>query len=198
MLKGFDGRTGELNRCYTRDSAYHLAPRGPQREQGLPVSTPRLPSGNRAPRSPSSPKSMDNSASVRMEGSRTPKDGSRSCGKSFSKTLGAGCQLICMKEDSAVVLDARATAKFARFRRLSNRTPLLGRMGLPPAVIYPARARFKFGDIGMGRVHFAAEITVVVAEAKGNLTDFVSDTDIPAFLRNGVVGSPWRAAGFFS
>lgn len=92
MLNSPGRRTGERNRCYTCGSEHHLAPSCPQRKQWKPVSTSSPPSVNKAPRSTFSSFSMDNSASVCMEGSRAPKDKNGNCEQPFPTTLEAGGQ----------------------------------------------------------------------------------------------------------
>ena len=54
---------------------------------------------------------------------------------------------------------------------------------------YPAQATFKFGDGRTGEVCHAADITGGVASVKGACTAFVPDSDIPALLSKGALGT---------
>ena len=56
-------------------------------------------------------------------------------------------------------------------------------------VSYPAHALFKFGDGRTGEVRHAADIAVGVVGVKGTFTAFVLDSDIPALLSKGALGS---------
>ena len=107
--------------------------------------------------------------------------------QSFSTSLDSGCQLVCMRDDSVVVLETGATANLVCFRWLSHRNSRLEKKGFPRVMTYPAQARFKFGDGRTGCVCFAADITVGIAVAKGTFTALASDADIPALLRRGAL-----------
>ena len=72
--------------------------------------------------------------------------------QAFSTSLDSGFQLVCMRDDSAVVLDTGATANLACFRWLSRRNSLPEQKGFPRVLTYPAQARFKFGDGRSGNV----------------------------------------------
>ena len=71
MLNGFNRRKGERNRCFARDSEYHLAPKRPLRKSptsSRPVPSPPL---NKAPRPPYASISMETPVSARKDGSPT-------------------------------------------------------------------------------------------------------------------------------
>ena len=102
-----------------------LPPRAPNGNGGSQIACPLLPQ-----RIDFSFTSSGNSASVRMEGPRNPKEIGGICEQSSSTTLEAGGQLICMRGDSAAISNTRATANHARFRRLAPcENPLLSRYG---------------------------------------------------------------------
>ena len=107
--------------------------------------------------------------------------------QSFSASPDSGCQLVCARDDSVVVLDTGATANLVCFRWLSRHNSPLEQKGFLRVLTYPAQARFKFGDGRTGNVCFAADITEGTAGAKGALTAFALDADIPALLRKGAL-----------
>ena len=72
---------------------------------------------------------------------------------------------------------------------LRSRDELLVSRGFPALSTYHANATFKFGDGGTGEVCHAADIAAGVAGAKGMFTAFVLDSDIPALLSKGALGS---------
>ena len=117
-----------------------------------------------------------------MEGSRNSEESSGSCEQSFLPTLEDGSQLICMKEDSVVILDTGATANLVCFRRSTQNNSLLSKLGLPRVATSPAQARFKFGGGRMGGARFAADIAVAIASTQGDtfgcgsVSDLRSDT----------------------
>ena len=79
VLNGPNRRTGERNRCNSRGSGYHLAPKCAQRKQWEPASTINPLSANKPPRPPFSSTFMGNPVSVRMGGTRSSKEGSGNC-----------------------------------------------------------------------------------------------------------------------
>ena len=48
--------------------------------------------------------------------------------------------------DGPAALDTEAAANLARFKWLRRRNATLDRLGIPIAMPYPARAKFKFGN----------------------------------------------------
>ena len=107
--------------------------------------------------------------------------------QSFSTSLESGFQLVCIQDDSVVVVDTGATANLVCFRWLRHHNSLLALNGLPRVSTYPAQARFKFGDGRTGNVCFAADITVGIAGTAATFTALVLDAEIPALLRNGAI-----------
>ena len=189
ILNALNRRTGEHNRCRTRDSENRPAPEGPQRIQGEPVSISSPPTVNTAPRSSFSSISMGNPASACMEGYRNPKGSSGNCEQSISTTSEAGSQLLRMREGRVVISDTGATADLVCLRWLIHHNSRPEKMGRPPGATYPAKARFKFGGGRMGDVRHDADISAAIAGAKGNFTASVFDADIPLLLRQGALGA---------
>ena len=185
VRNGFNRRTGERNRRCCCGGEYHLLPKCPKRTNAPPANPSPSPPRNYVPRSSFSSIAMDPASFVCSESS-PPEARVEGCTEqSFSTSLDPGCQLVCMRDDSVVVLDTGATANLACFRWLSRRNSLLEQKGFPRVLTYPAQARFKFGDGRAGNVCFAADITAGIAGAKGAFTACGLDADIPALLRKG-------------
>ena len=130
---------------------------------------------------------MDPAPSVCSESSPPETKAEGHTEQPFSTPLDSGCQLVCMRDDSVVVLDTGAAANLVCFRWLSHQSSLLERKGFPRVLTYPAQARFKFGDGRAGNVCFASDIAVGIAGAKGTSTASVLDADIPALLCKGAL-----------
>ena len=62
--------------------------------------------------------------------------------------------------------------------------------------IYPASARFQFGDGCAGDARFASEITVGIGGTEGSLAAFVLDADAPDFSRKGALEAVGRQPDF--
>ena len=184
---GINKRTGERNRCYGCGSEFHLLPKCPKRPDFAKGDSyaPSVPS--HAPRSSFSSIAMDPVPPSGADAAPAVLPPENRDEQSFSTSLDSGCQLICMRNDSVVVLDTGATANLVCFRWLAHHNTLLEQQGISRVPTYPAQARFKFGDGRTGDVCFAADITVGIAGAKGTFTAFVLDADIPALLCKGAL-----------
>ena len=184
---GLNRRTGERNRCYGCGSEFHLLPKCPRRPDFTKPDSSAQSLPNYAPRSSFSSIAMDPAPVTSDESPPVALPAENRNEQSFSTSLDSGCQLVCMRNDSVVVLDTGATANLVCFRWLSHHNALLEQRGLPRVSTYPAQARFKFGDGRTGDVCFAADITVGIAGTKGTFTAFVLDADIPALLCKGAL-----------
>ena len=103
-----------------------------------------------------------------------------------------------MGGDSAGVLDTGATADLVRLKWLGNHNLHPERQELLRISLYPASARFKFGDERLGEVRLAAGITVGIAGRKGTPAAFASEAGIPALLRKLASGGPGSQSDFAS
>ena len=102
-------------------------------------------------------------------------------------TIDLGGEFVVSPASSVVVLDTGATANLVCRQWLANHNRFLERQGIEKAHLYPADARFKFGDGRIGEVRYAADITVGIAGRKGSFTAFVLDAEIPALLCKGAL-----------
>ena len=143
---GFNRRTGERLRCYGCGSEFHLLPKCPKRNSTPQVSVAPPPPPSTVPRSSFSSIALDPEPPACLD-SVSPETGTAGhCEQSFSTTLDTGCQLVCMQDDSVVILDTGATANLVCLRWLNHHNALLEQKGMSRVSPYPAQARFKFGD----------------------------------------------------
>ena len=185
----FNRRTGEQNRRYTCNNGYHYAPQRPQqgnRHGGAPSPLRRVIRSSNKPYC-----SIAMEAPLSVGSSRKPAPGGpdRSREQCFSTTLDIGGQFAASNSDSVAVLGAGATANLVRFKWLDNRIIFLQRQDFPKVMPYSTSARFKFGGGRATEVKHAADIKVGIAWGEGAFAGFVLDSDIPALLRRGVLGS---------
>ena len=113
---GINRRAGERNRCYGCGSEFHLLPKCPKRTNFPQAESSSPPLPNYAPRSSFSSIAMD---PIPLKSEELPPAGAQSEGRneqSFSTSLDSGCLVVCMRNDSVVVLDTAATANLVRFR----------------------------------------------------------------------------------
>ena len=118
---GCNRRTGERNRCFGRGGEFHLLSKRPKRPYTSTVDPSSSPLPNSGPRSSFSSISMGPAPSVRSEPSPPEQKVEGHIERSFSTSLDSGCQLVCMREDSVVILDTGATANLVCSRWLSRR-----------------------------------------------------------------------------
>ena len=160
-------RTGEINRCFVRNSEYHYAPQCPRKGGKGGVRSPSNNGKQKPPLKPYSSIALESPAGgdhIHENNSPAPAPIHED---PFSTTIHLGGVFVASKASSAVVLDAGATANLVRRAWLANRNQFLRRLGMEQAHLYPSAARFQFGDGRIGEVRHAANITVGVAGCKG-------------------------------
>ena len=111
----------------------------------------------------------------------------RSYEHSLWTNLEVGGQFVCLQGDSVVVLCAGASSNLVCFIWPGNHDSHLREMGSPKVGPYPTMARFKFGDVRVGEVRYAADIKVGIAGRRGAIAAFFLDAEIPASLRRGAL-----------
>ena len=99
------------------------------------------------------------------------------CEESVSSTFGL------LGGFSVTATDTGATASLACFEWLGRRNSISEPVGVPPARSYPTSARFKFGNGRTSGARFAAGVPVGRGGEHGEFTAFLTETEIPAFLR---------------
>ena len=135
---GFNRRTGERLRCYECGSEFHLLPKCPKRQNTPGASAPPSSLASPIPRSSFSSIAMDPDPPAGTDVAPQANLAEGHCEQSFSTTLDVGCQLICMRNDSVVALDAGATANLVCFRWLHHHNALLEQRGVSRIPTYPA------------------------------------------------------------
>ena len=143
---------------------------------------------NKAPAPSLAPPSLPRSPFPTITLEETP-SGRKSVEHSSTTSLKAGCPIFYAKDESAAILGTGATAHLACFQWLRRHNELLARSGFPAASTYQAHATSKFGDGRTGEVCRAADIGVGAAGIKGVFTAFVLDSDVPALLSTGALGT---------
>ena len=122
---------------------------------------------------------------VQEEGSPPLEDYGGNCGQPFLATSDLVGRLRVMTAGSVAALDPCAKGNSACFKWLDHHAPILERGGVPRAEIYPACARFKFGDVSLDEVRCAADIPAGPVGGRGESTAFALAADIPALSRKG-------------
>ena len=86
-------------------------------------------------------------------------------------------------------LGAGATENLACVKWPNGHAAILERFGAPIATPYPARAGFKFRDVRVAEVRFAAGFPVEIAGGRGKFTTRLLDAGTSALPRKGALES---------
>ena len=183
-LNGFSRGAGARNRCYRRDSEYHLAPKRPRRGAPRGACSPATQERDKACRPTYSPMSMDTPVPAQEVEHLESGEPSGACEQSFSASTITANLFLVSAEDSAVALDTGATASFVCFRWLQRRNRVLERHGSQRVSAYPSKARLRVGDGPVGDVRRAADIPAGIAGNNGEFTALAPGADIPALWRH--------------
>ena len=186
-LNGFNRKTVLRNRCYRRNSEYHLAPRCPWRDTlrrgGGSFSQER----DRSQRPPYFSTSSDTPVVAQKAGSVGESEAGSEREQSFVGAADAGDVSMVSRGDSVVALDTGATAKLLCSSWLARHSRILERRWSPRVTTCPSQTRFRFGDGRLGVVRHAADIPLGIVGNEGALTASALDGYSPALLRKGAM-----------